>query len=169
MDGLIDILTQAQSQPGLYLLLLFAYSILAAIILPIPVEFALVFALGNLPFIYVTAIVIGLGKMVGAWGIFHLGLRVEDNIRRWSKKYKLVHRFVRFCIKFVDKTEYLGLFILLSIPFMSDTIPIYVYSLFNEEGRILKQKYFLITNFLAGIVRAVIFIGMWNAGIHLLS
>ena len=168
MDWLMDILEQAQSQPLAYLGILFIYSVLVAIILPIPLELALVFALGDAPFLVAVVFIIGLGKTVGAWGIFHLGLRVEDNIRRWSEKYKIVHKFVRWCIKFVDKTEYWGLFILLSIPFMSDTVPIYIYSLFNEEGKILKLRYFLLTNFVAGIVRAVIFIGLWNLGIHLL-
>jgi len=167
MDGLIDFLSQMATNPFIYFPLLFIYSVLVAIILPIPLELALIIA-GGPTFIIATAIVIGLGKMVGAWAIFYLGLRVEDNIRRWSEKYKTVKKVVEFCIRFVEKTGYIGLFILLSIPFMTDTIPIYIYALFNKEGKLMKRNYFLLTNFFAGIVRGIVFIALWRVGISLL-
>ncbi len=159
MDGLIDIL--AGANPYVFFPLLFTYSVLVAIFLPIPLEFALILV-GDPVIIAAASITIGLGKMVGAWLIFYIGIRVEDNIRRWSEKYKTVNKVVRFCIKFVDKTGYVGLFILLSIPFMTDTIPVYIYSLFNEEGRLMKRNFFLLTNFGAGVVRGLIFIAIWR-------
>ena len=164
---LIALLSDATANPFVFFPLLFTYSILVAIILPLPIELALIFV-EDPTYMVVTAIVIGLGKMVGAWGIFFLGLKIEDNIRRWSEKYKIVNKVVRFSIWFVDKTGYVGLFILLSIPFMTDTIPIYIYALFNEEGKLMKRNYFLLTNFVAGIVRGLIFILLWNAGIRLI-
>ena len=165
MDGLIEFLSGVTSNPFVYFPVLFIYSVLVAIILPIPLELALIFV-GDPTFIVATALVIGFGKMVGAWAIFYLGLRVEDNIRRWSEKYKTVKKIVEFCIRFVDKTGYYGLFILLSIPFMTDTVPIYIYALFNKEGELMKRNYFLLTNFVAGIVRAFIFIMLWRIGIQ---
>lgn len=165
MDGLIEFLGGLTSNPYVYFPALFVYSFLVAIILPIPLELALIFV-EDPTFIIATALVIGLGKMVGAWAIFHLGLKVEDNIRRWSEKYEMVNRIVNFCIKFVEKTGYIGLFILLSIPFMTDTIPIYIYALFNKEGKLMKRNYFLLTNFVAGIVRSIVFIGLWRIGIQ---
>ncbi|UCD92221.1 MAG: hypothetical protein JSV43_08395 [Methanobacteriota archaeon] len=167
MDWFTGILEALLSQPLLFFFLLFIYSVLVAIILPIPIEIALVFAIGDIPFLIGVAITIGLGKTVGAMGIFYLGLKVEDNIRRWSSKYKWIDNFVKAMIKFVDKTGYWGFFILLSIPFMLDTVPIYIYSLFNEEGRLMSRNYFLFTNFVAGIVRSVLFLILWNVGIHL--
>lgn len=167
MDGLIDVLREVATNPIIYFPLLFIYSVLVAIILPIPLELALIIG-GDTTFIVATAIVIGLGKMVGAWGIFYLGIRVEDNIRRWSEKYKTVNKVVEFCIRFVERTGYIGLFILLSIPFMTDTVPIYVYALFNKEGKLMKRNYFLITNFFAGIVRGIVFILLLRVGISLL-
>ncbi len=164
---LIALLSDATANPFLFFPLLFTYSVLVAIILPLPIELALIFV-EDPTYMVATAIVIGLGKMVGAWGIFFLGLKVEDNIRRWSEKYKIVNKVVRFSIWFVDKTGYVGLFILLSIPFMTDTVPIYIYALFNEEGKLMKRNYFLLTNFAAGIVRGLIFILLWNAGIRLI-
>ncbi len=164
---LIALLSDATANPFLFFPLLFTYSVLVAIILPFPIELALIFV-EDPTYMVVTAIVIGLGKMVGAWAIFFLGLKVEDNIRRWSAKYKIVDKIVKFSIWFVDKTGYVGLFILLSIPFMTDTVPIYIYALFNEEGKLMKRNYFLLTNFAAGIVRGLIFILLWNAGIRLI-
>lgn len=161
---LIALLSDATANPFLFFPLLFTYSVLVAIILPLPIELALLF-IEDPTYMVATAIVIGLGKMVGAWGIFFLGLKVEDNIRRWSEKYKTVNKIVKFSIWFVDRTGYVGLFILLSIPFMTDTIPIYIYALFNEEGKLMKRNYFLLTNFAAGITRGLIFILLWNAGI----
>jgi hypothetical protein len=37
---------------------------------------------------------------------------------------------------------------------MSDTIPLYLYSLFNEEGKALDWRAYLISNFLASWTRA---------------
>ena len=71
-----------------------------------------------------------------------------------AKRYKIAGRFVRWCERFVRKTNYVGLYVLLSIPLMSDTIPIYLYSLFNEEGRAIDQRAFLVSNFLAAWTRA---------------
>lgn len=164
---LIALLSDATTNPFVFFPLLFTYSVLVAVILPLPIELALIFV-EDPTYMVATAIVIGLGKMVGAWAIFFLGLKVEDNIRRWSEKYKIVNKIVKFSIWFVEKTGYVGLFILLSIPFMTDTVPIYIYALFNEEGKLMKRNYFLLTNFAAGIVRGLIFILLWNAGIRLI-
>lgn len=164
---LIGLLSDATANPFIFFPLLFTYSFLVAIILPLPIELALLF-IEDPTYMVATAVVIGFGKMVGAWAIFHLGLKVEDNIRRWSENYKIVNKIVRFSIWFVDRTGYIGLFVLLSIPFMTDTVPIYIYALFNEEGKLMKRNYFLLTNFAAGIVRGIIFIMLWNAGIRLI-
>lgn len=168
MDWFTEILQAIQGQPYLFFLLLFVYSVLVAIILPIPIEIALIFAIGDIPYLVAVALTIGIGKTVGAMGVFYLGLKVEDNIRRWSSKYRIVDDVVKALIRFVDKTGYWGFFILLSIPFMFDTIPIYIYSLFNKEGRLMKRNYFLLTNFAAGIVRSIIFLALWNVGIQLI-
>src|SRR5216110_445464 len=59
------------------------------------------------------------------------------------------------------KTGYAGLYLLLSIPLMSDTIPIYVYSHFNQEGKALERNMFLIANFLATLNRVAILGAIW--------
>ncbi|MFQ6106724.1 MAG: hypothetical protein ACE5QF_03950 [Thermoplasmata archaeon] len=158
MADLIGFLEEVFTNPILFFPLLFAYSVLVAIILPIPIEIALIWPLlQNDIVLYATAtLIMAVGKTVGSWAIFFLGIRIEDNIRRWSEKYRLARRFVDAMIRFVRRTRYVGLLLLLSIPLMTDTVPIYIYSLFNEEGEVLHLKLFLGVNFLAAIVRSAI-------------
>jgi membrane protein DedA with SNARE-associated domain len=127
-----------------------------AIVLPIPIEVVLLAPLLGQQWGYLGAVIFAMaaGKTVGAGMIFYLGVRVEDNIRRWSERYKIADRVVKWCERFVRKTNYIGLYVLLSIPLMSDTIPLYLYSLFNEEGRALNRTAFLVANFLAAWTRA---------------
>jgi membrane protein YqaA with SNARE-associated domain len=158
MADLIALLEEVFTNPVLFFPLLFIYSVLVAIILPIPIEIALIWPLlkGDLLFYAGATLTMAIGKSVGSWGIFFLGTKVEDNIRRWSERYEIARRFVDVMISFVRKTRYIGLLILLSIPLMMDTVPIYIYSLFNKEGEILHLKLFLAVNFIAAIIRSII-------------
>jgi len=54
----------------------------------------------------------------------------------------------------VEKFGYIGLLIILSIPGMVDTIPLYIFSVFNREGKVLEMKWFAVVNFLGGVIRA---------------
>jgi hypothetical protein len=40
---------------------------------------------------------------------------------------------------------------------MPDTVPIYVYSIFNRQGQAISPRTFLIVNFIAGFIRATVF------------
>jgi hypothetical protein len=106
--------------------------------------------------IFIKALILGLGKATGAFLIFYLGIKVEGPIRRWSRKWEWFKKFVDLMDRFVCKTRYIGLYILLSIPLMTDTVPIYLFSIFNKEGQALKPKWFTLTNFLAGVTRAMV-------------
>lgn len=165
MNFLYDFFTN----PAVYLPLLFIYSFLVAIILPVPIELALLWPLlANDMVLYAAAtLVMAAGKAVGGWAVFFLGLKLEDEIRRWSKRFKIADNIVNWCIEFVRKTNYIGLFILLSIPLMSDTAVLYVYSLFNKEGEVLNMSKFVIVNFFAAIVRSLILLGLWIVGVNL--
>jgi membrane protein YqaA with SNARE-associated domain len=154
IQGLWDFLNSVQNDVFVYSAFLFLYSIAAAIILPIPVELAL-FISPATPFI-LKALLLGAGKAVGSVAIFYIGFELEGPVRRWSERFKFFKRFVDFCEWFVAKLGYVGLFILLCIPLMSDTVVLYVFSLFNKEGRVLQMKWFALVNLLAGITRAMI-------------
>src|SRR5207247_11408522 len=94
------------------------------------------------------------GEAAGLGLLFSPVRRVEAGLRSWSQRYRSIGRLVAGCERFVRKTNYVGVYVLLSIPVMSDTIPIYLYALFNEEGKALNRTAFLVANFLAAWTRA---------------
>ena len=144
------------ADPATFLFLLFIYVVLAAIILPIPLEIAI--ALNPAVPIPVKALVVGLGKGVGSVGIFYIGATVDDNIQRW-RRWGWFDWIVRNSVKLVDKLGYLGLFILLIIPGMTDTVPLYIFSLFNKGGeedeKTMSVRGFFLVNLVAGILRTI--------------
>ncbi len=166
----INLLLGAYVNPLIFLPLVFLYAIAIAAILPIPIELSLIAPILDQQWGYLVAIAIALaaGKTVGAWLIFLLGVKVEDNIRWWSEKWRFAKWFVEKADLFVQKTGYLGLYFLLSIPLMSDTIPIYLYSLFNKEGKSLERNLFLGANFFAALNRVAVLAGLFLVGVDLL-
>lgn len=166
----INILLGAYANPYVFLPLVFLYAIAIAVILPIPIELSLVAPILSQDWGYLVGITLALaiGKTVGAWLIFLLGVRVETPIRWWSERWGFAKWFVDKAELFVQKTGYLGLYFLLSIPLMSDTIPIYLYSLFNKEGKSLERNVFLGANFFAAINRVAILAGLFVIGVDLL-
>jgi uncharacterized membrane protein YdjX (TVP38/TMEM64 family) len=62
---------------------------------------------------------------------------------------------------FVRRTGWIGLTILLAIPFMSDTAVNYFYSLLNEEGHAIGRGRFVLSNLIGGVVRAYLYILIW--------
>jgi len=163
---LIAVLLDLFNNPVIYLLATFGYSILATVALPIPIELALLpplLARRYGLFAYAAITVAG-GKTVGAWLVFHLGLRIEKSIRFWSDRYPWTRRLIAGLGRFVERTGYIGLYVLLSIPFMPDTIPVYLYSLFNTEGKWLSERTYLLSNFLAAINRSAIWVLVFLTG-----
>jgi hypothetical protein len=154
ISQLLAFLESLANDPVSYLVIFYIFCVLAAIILPIPVEFGLF--LNPEVNILIKALVLGLGKATGAFLIFYLGIKVEGPIRRWSSRWKWFKGFVDYMEWFVLKTRYIGLYILLSIPLMTDTVPIYLFSIFNKDGKALNPKWFTLTNFLAGVTRAMV-------------
>ncbi len=151
-DSLIDWLDQYQADPVTYLLLFFLFCVAASIILPIPVEILLV--VPGVPFVY-KAIVMGLGKGVGAIAVFYIGAEIEQVVRRFSK-----WRWFKWLLDkseiFVRRYGYVAMYIIMSIPGMVDTIPLYIFSIMNKEGELMTLKGFAIVNVLAGMTRAAL-------------
>lgn len=158
MVDLLQILIDSYNTPWIYILLSFGYAILVALVLPIPIEIAFLkpLAEGDWGLLIGTSLAIAFGKTVGALLIFVLGLNVEGSVRKWSQRWRVAAWVVAKAEKFVGRTGYTGLYLLLSVPLMSDTIPIYVYSVFNAEGKALERNMFLIANFLAALNRVAI-------------
>src|SRR5439155_17672129 len=87
---LLHILNDAYNTPWLYLLIAFGYAILVALVLPIPIEIALLLPLieGRWGYLASIGLAIAAGKTVGAWLIFWLGLNLEGSVRKWSERWR---------------------------------------------------------------------------------
>lgn len=159
MVELLEILGQFVGNPIVYFALVFLYAVAVAVFLPIPIELALLLPLkaGSAGLFTAALFSVASGKAVGAWLVFRLGVRVEGAMRRWAARAAWIERTFAALERFVRWTGVIGLYILLSIPLMPDTVPIYFYALFNEKGRAIAERQFIIGNFLAGISRVAIF------------
>ncbi|MGQ0797379.1 MAG: hypothetical protein ACT4OI_05915 [Methanobacteriota archaeon] len=169
LGDLLNVLLGLYNDPLIFLPIAFLFAVAVAIVLPIPIELALLRALIDQRWGYLSAIALALaaGKTVGAWLIFILGVNLEGKIRAWSARWRFAALVVRKAEAFVRKTKYTGLYILLSIPLMSDTIPLYIYSLFNEEGQALRRDMYLIANFLAALNRTALLVVLFFIGLNL--
>lgn len=161
---LMGALADAASNPWTYILLFYIYCILAAVLLPIPVELGLIglaagnFHLFGLPVFQsfmILAVIMGLGKATGGQIVFTIGVKLEDDVRRWLK-WKWFQSLMEKSSWLVQKLGYVGLYIILSIPLMSDTVPLYLFSFLNRDGKLFENKWFFVTNILAGMTRAIV-------------
>ena len=165
LQELVHFLEVSASDPITFSIIFFIYAVLAAIILPLPVELGLFFSPAT-P-LAVKILLMGLGKMVGSILVFYIGLRVGDPIKNWSSRFRLFNWLVNKCEWLVSKFHYLGLYLILSTPIMTDTIPLYLFSVFNEKG-VLEIKWFALTSLLAGITRGlIVFMVFYLLGVKL--
>jgi len=141
------------ADPTTYLLSLFFFSFVAAVALPIPVETAVALAPESIP-IAVVAIVSGLGKGLGAMAVFYLGTTIEKTILRYAK-WGWFRWILDKSETFVRRYGYFAIYIIMSIPLMVDTVPLYLFSLLNKEGKLLNVWWFTLANVLAGFTRAM--------------
>ena len=153
VEDFMSVLSGVAGDPVLYSLVFFVYAVLAAIILPIPVEFGLILS-PHTPW-FVLALVLGAGKAVGSILVFRIGVEIEGPIRRWSLRFRWFGKFIQLAERFVARFGYYALYVLLSIPFMSDTAVLYIFSITNKDGQAMKLKWFAVVNFLAGVTRAI--------------
>ena len=153
-EGLTSFLEQVQGDPLVYSVLFFIYIIAATLFLPIPVELML-FLSPATPFLF-KAILLGVGKAVGSMIVFYIGMNVEGPINTLTRKWGFFRMVVNFSKWLVDKLGYLGLYIILSIPIMVDTVPVYLFSIFRKDRCDRDLRLFALTNLAAGITRAAI-------------
>jgi hypothetical protein len=158
IDGLVHFLEVSASDPLSFTIIFLIYTILAAIILPFPVEIGLFFS-PETP-VLVKVLVMGLGKMIGSILVFYIGLTVGEKLRAWSSRWGWFNYLVNWSERLVAKLHYVGLYIILSIPIFPDTIPLYLFSVFNEKG-VFEMKWFAVVCFLSGMTRALIFLAIF--------
>lgn len=154
--SLMSILFSIGNDPLQYSILFFTYAILAAVVLPIPVEVGL-FNFHIHPAILIT--VLALGKGVGSLIVYEIGTKVRDRFKKMSVENRFIQKIVDFSEWFVEKYGSVGLFLILSTPLMIDSITLYLFSLLNPEedhGRALSREWFVFINIMGGTVRGLI-------------
>ena len=167
-EGMVDWLFELIENPFAYLAFVFIFAFLAAVILPIPVELALAgyivylqdpsssfLGLGIFGAFLLISIVMGIAKGLGSWIVFVIGIKVETLVAgymkwRWFRKMMMATH--KFCVKF----GYLAMYFIMCIPLMTDTVPLYIFSILNKKGDVFELKWFVISNFWAGIARTLV-------------
>ncbi len=131
MDPISWLLASAED-PYLYLPLLFLFATLAAVLLPVPVEIGLL----N-PFLspVLLVLVASAGKAFGGALVFPLGRRIGSRLEREMARSPRAARVHGWVERLVGAYGYWALFGLLSVPFMTDSIPVYVFSILGPTDR----------------------------------
>ena len=158
---LIDYLNANQADPATYLFIFFLFCVAAAILLPIPVEVALV--VNPSIHIAVKAAVMGLGKGTGALAVFFLGRKIDETVGQYARKWRWYNWLLVKSEKLVRKYGYVAMYAIMSIPGMVDTIPLYIFSILNKEGKLMKLWGFVVVNVLAGVTRAILIYSLFEA------
>jgi hypothetical protein len=165
LEDMMRFLEVSANDPLSFSVIFLIYTILAAVFLPIPVEVGLFFSPATPAAVKV--LVLGLGKMLGSMLVFSIGLKLGDEIKQWSSSWRWFATLVRGCEWMVNKFHYLGLYLILSVPLMTDTVPLYIFSVFNKAG-VLEAKWFALVSLMAGITRgAIVFLVFAVLGIKL--
>jgi hypothetical protein len=166
LDQLMDYLQANQTDPVTYLVVFFLFSVAAAVFLPIPIEIGLVWNPGM--FFPIKALDLGLGKAVGAVAVFFIPSKIGALARRLGIRHRVPSAtpappkwgWLRWMTDrsegFTRKYGVLAMYVIMSIPGMIDTIPLYIFSIINKERTLIPLRDFVLANFLAGINRAFI-------------
>ena len=157
----IGLLLDFMTNPYVYAFVFFIYVILAAVILPIPVEIGLFNPYFN-PIGLI--IILAIGKGAGAFIVFHIGSGIRKTMKKWSIGSSWTKKILEACEHFVMKYGYVGLFILMSIPLMVDSITLYLFSLLNpsSDGKhAMQERFFVLINIAAGVVRGSIILALF--------
>ena len=160
---LMQVLLDAMGNPLSYSVIFFIYVVLAAVILPIPVEIGLFNPELPQPLRWVLPIVIlAAGKGVGAYIVYNIGYRARRKLKELSSGGELTTRIVEAAEGFVRRYGHIGLFIIMSIPLMIDSVSLYLFSLLNPHDRedALAERTFVVINVAAGAVRGVIILAV---------
>ena len=166
----LDFLFGLTSDPFLYSLIFFVYVVLAAVILPVPVELGL-FNPSVHPVILIA--LLAAGKGAGSLIVYFIGATVRKKIKARSlgKNFVLTRKLIKISEEFVKKYGYYGLFIIMSIPLMIDSVSLYLFSLLNphyKDRKALTVTRFVVVNILAGAMRGIIILSLaYYVGIKL--
>jgi len=90
--------------------------------------------------------------------------------RRGAMSWGWIRWIMRGSEKLVRKYGYPAMFVIMAIPGMIDTVPLYIFAILNKEGTLMTWRGFVITNIAAGITRAaIIWLIFYAFGIEIFS
>jgi len=144
---------------ALGLFLVFLYAVGTSVVLPTPLEASLA-AVKLAPAWAVIAVAV-LGKFVGAYLVFLLGVRLKrlPSVQEWQSRNRFGQKLLEFGKRWVDKYGAPALFFCLLIPGFPDTGAVYLLAL--TGGRPLA---FALAAAAAGVVRlSLTYLGIWGA------
>lgn len=118
------------------LLLVFLYEVGAAVVLPTPSELAILgqsWAPIGLILLFAVA-----GKTAGAYLVFFLGSRARrtERFKRLTARYAILQTVLDHTERFVRRFGLPAIFVLLSIPGLPDTLPLYLFALVSDRPAI---------------------------------
>lgn len=132
--------------------LVFFYAIGTRVALPLPFEPIVIAAQGVLGF-WPTVFISAVGAVVGSWILFVIGGEANKGLKRLFDEIPTLNRALQWSEKHAQRFGYVVLGVILAIPFSPDTVPLVIFSLLN-----LRMRWFLLTVFLATIVRISAFL-----------
>lgn len=170
-SALEESVRRARGPLGLFII--WIYSFLIAVVLPLPSEVVLAPAAQmrlSLPYELTLAVIIvvsGFGKAVGSLIAFHIGQEAKQYgplIRRIKKsRFDIVSWSERKTVQLARRFGYIGLALALSVPFFPDTISIYAFTILEEDY--LK---FALATFAGSVGRLLVTIGIFGSAYVLL-
>jgi hypothetical protein len=87
--------------------------------------------------------------------VFYVGTAIEKTILNYAK-WGWFRWIIDKSEAFVRRFGYPAIYIIMSIPLMADSVPLYIFSLLNKEGKLLNVWWFTLVNVAAGFTRATI-------------
>jgi membrane protein DedA with SNARE-associated domain len=131
---------------------LFFIGVSTSLFLPWPFETALASARGAIGVTW-TVLVACIGKVAGSWLVLLMGDKANDALQQILGKKGLMRRIFLATMAFAQRYGYFAIFVLFAIPFMSDTLPLYVLAVMR-----MKKLPFLTVTFAAIAVRSLLFL-----------
>lgn len=144
------------SNPLLFGVFFFLYVVLNTLALPFPVELGL-FNPAFHPLFLIS--ILALGRGVGAFFIFEIGGLIRKKTSTWAVEAFQVRKIITSLEGFIQRYGYYALFLLMSIPFMLDSVVLYLFSLLNRRRDTqvaLSRRWFIIITITASILRGTI-------------
>ncbi|XGI83786.1 YqaA family protein [Halorutilales archaeon Cl-col2-1] len=145
------------------------YSFLIAVILPMPSEVVLApvntldIGFGEVGTLVAIMLVSGVGKAGGSVAALHLGIQARESgpVTRFFQKrgYDPVEWSHKKSVEVAKKWGYIGMALLLSVPFFPDTISIYAFAVLEDDY--LK---FAAAAFVGSVGRLLVTVGIFEGG-----